>query len=142
MLRVLNLQNLDDIEHKYTLIDIEPNTVITTSMLGKKNKSGQQLVGIACNNLSSSVNGIIRTSDYIDIYVLSDETSFETIENQKPKFEKVYVEEAFNESGVSISNSDKDTIAKNFNLLVKDEQVEEIVTAVANHPIYVVKHIK
>lgn len=156
------ITNLKDIKGNYALVNIGENTIITDAMTKspKKDLAGDKMIGFSCGDLPTSVNGIIRTSDYIDIYILSDEddSQNQTImtdekgnvvtENAegfnttaRPAFTRVYVSSAFDENGKLIVNSDDTSIAKNFNIVVNEEDADIIVNAINNKSIYIVKNI-
>lgn len=55
---------------KYIMISANKNTVLTPDMLADVAEIGEKEVGIATDSLASAINGILRSSDYVDIYVI------------------------------------------------------------------------
>lgn len=158
--------SVEDVKDKYALIKIEKDTIITKSMVKKpENIKGDKMIGFSCDDLATSVNGIIRTSDYIDIYIINEEedgSSFSSnnanpegetsvadeegnitsvTSSLKPTFTNIYVSSAFDEKGTLIVNSDATSIAKNFNIIVDKKDADTIVNAINDKTIYIVKNV-
>lgn len=133
----------------YAEIDLGKGEILTTPKLKKVEDviDGDKMVGISCDNLSTAVNGIIRTSDYIDIYVFSDDGTVNAdgsgiAESSKPAFANIYVLSAFDENGKIITNADDTSIAKNFNVVINEADADKLVNALSNNKIYITKSTK
>ncbi|WP_027431979.1 CpaB family protein [Lachnospira multipara] len=65
------ITDLSQIKDTYALYDLSKNTVLTDNMFYSINdaENGTKEIGISLSSLTSGVNGIIRESDYIDLYI-------------------------------------------------------------------------
>lgn len=65
------ITDLSQIKDTYALYDLSKNTVLTDNMFYSINnaENGTKEIGISLLSLTSGVNGIIRESDYIDLYI-------------------------------------------------------------------------
>lgn len=66
------LTSLSNIQGNYVKYDLPANTVVTNKMFQNIEDvvAGTNEIGIAMADLTGSVNGILRASDYIDIYIV------------------------------------------------------------------------
>lgn len=57
----------------YTITNLNKNGILTEDMLSPVAEDGTQEIGIATASLASAINGILRDSDYVDIYVIPED---------------------------------------------------------------------
>ncbi|WP_027438733.1 SAF domain-containing protein [Lachnospira multipara] len=71
------ITDLSQIKDTYALYDLSKNTVLTDNMFYSINdaENGTKEIGISLSSLTSGVNGIIRESDYIDLYIYTGNTN-------------------------------------------------------------------
>lgn len=74
------ITNLSEIENTFALYPLAQNTVITKEMFHDIDTelNGDKEIGISVSSLAGAVNGILRSSDYIDIYILAENKDGQT----------------------------------------------------------------
>lgn len=77
------ITDISSIKDTYILYDVSANSIITDNMFYSINESenGTKEIGIALSSLTASTNGIIRESDFVDLYInfnTSNSTSLES----------------------------------------------------------------
>ncbi len=65
------ITDISSIKDTYILYDVSANSIVTDNMFYSINESenGTKEIGIALSSLTSGVNGIIRESDFVDLYI-------------------------------------------------------------------------
>lgn len=133
------LNGISTLENTYAAFDINANTIITNGMFYSVNdaEKGNREISFAVAGLSGSVNGTVRASDYIDIYIVNPVENKEDEDDNKdsnvaaatPAYTHVYVSEAYTEDGIKISNTDKTSIAARFTIVVPEKEADNIINA-------------
>ncbi len=137
--------------------DVEPNTTLTASMTYDVNAIYSQFsdpkeIGLSVTDISQAATGIVRTGDYVDIYVysknknVSNITAGEVIDDRSeradakssgPMYKNIYVSKAFDAAGVAISNEDDVTTCQRINIVVNASDATKLYNAVQNGEIYI-----
>lgn len=154
--------------------DVTDNSVLTDTMFYDVNKIYAQFtdpkeIGLNMSELSQAVSGIVRTGDYVDIYIFSDSNqsvvealraSNETQSGESqttgragkdktegtsvitPMYKNVYVSKAFDSAGAQIANEDTTTTCQRINIVVNAEDASRIYEAVRKGTIYISRTVK
>lgn len=149
------LYDLADIYNKASYFDIGPKTPVTLRMFYDVNMiyaqfDDPQEIGLNASEASQIINGIIRTGDYVDIYVLqnlygqeSDEsTAYVSHTNEKPLFSRVYVSKAFDAAGNYIKNDDEKSITQRINVVLEGKDAAQVFRALQSGTLYVSKNVE
>lgn len=162
---VLAVVDIDKVADTYAVIDIGKGNIITKNLFASvlEEEKGTKMIGIPAESIADSVNGIVRTSDYIDIYLVSKEYDKDEVvltesyiedisgnqyecerevfaDDVTPLFEHIYVDGCFDANGVRIANEDAETCATSFNVVLEKEDADKIVSALASDwKIYITK---
>ncbi len=94
--------------------------------------TGTHEIGISVGDASHIVNGIIRTSDLVDIYIING------AEETAPVFKNVYVAKVFS-GGVMIPNDDTKSVVQSFNVLLSEEEANRLISLMQTGEILIVK---
>lgn len=134
---------------KFTNRDYKKNDIVTTDGLTKaantyaKNISKPVEVSFAIESLQDSVSGTIREGNYINIYGLrnKDDQNGETLKETDSDFtfKHIYIEKAYDSSGVEIASSDKESIAQMFTVIIDENDAEMFNEMIANASLKLVK---
>lgn len=149
------IYNLEDIERKAISFNATPGTILTQSMFysindiyGKYNNPKE--IGLSMSDISQAVGGIIRTGDYVDIYILTKQntSSLSSAEldayrpmKTTPIYSHVYVSKAFDSSGNVIENSDKTSVCQRINVIVGEDEVNTLYKSILDGSIYISKAV-
>ncbi|MFI3238269.1 MAG: SAF domain-containing protein [Lachnospiraceae bacterium] len=76
------------------------------------------IIGFSADDLYQVVGGVLRAGDYIQIYHVSREE-----QDEMYTWDCVYVEEVFDNSGISLSRSDTTTPAQRINIYMEESEV-------------------
>ena len=153
--------------------DLGANTPVTMSMTYDVNKIYAQFedpkeIGLSVSDISQAVTGVVRSGDYVDIYIYSNErsggisslleedkeeddtdspklttdtASRNKITATKPLYTNVYVSKAFDASGAIIPNDDKTTTCQRINIVLNTEDASKIYDAVQKGTVYISKKV-
>lgn len=135
-------------------IDVKAGTPLTESMLYSVDnilatmKNPKEL-SLSLSDLVQGVSGIIRTGDYIDVYILEKaNTSYslsgateQSTYKPAPILSHVYVSGAFDSNGTEISNSDNVTACQRVNVIIEEESAQTIYSKILNGYVYAVKEV-
>lgn len=132
------LSSAQQIEDMVAVADIERGVLLTGGMFEKLDeiKSGMRtpvIAGFKADDLYQVVGGVLRTGDRINIYHVSEEGEAGL------KWQNVFVQQVFDNSGVSISNEDKQTAAQRINVYLEQANVEQFYSELATGTLRVVK---
>ena len=147
------IDDISQISGTYVVNDIAKNSVVYAKQFEKVADAidGTREVGVDTANLSASVNGVLRTSDFVDIYVFTDEEAqavsgatmdqTEVVSNivseKSPTYSRVYVNSVFDDSGNIIKNDDDSSIAERFNIILDEDKADVLVSALQTGTVYI-----
>ena len=149
----------------FALTDINKNEILVNNKFGaiENEEVGTKKISIPCaNTVTGSVNGTIRTSDYIDIYIVPTDynisgsvkkgydISGETEEKKptsynllKPTYTRVYVSEVFDDKNVKIANNDTSSVTASFNIVLPESEADYVMSAICSgYKIYTVLNVE
>lgn len=161
--------NLEDIKDSFALAFIPKNGILTINNFGALSdvEEGTREVGFEVDSIAGGVNGILRASDYIDIYVVDKDYTMNEEENDtmwgitydkeermkeegkasvsvshepkilEPTFKRIYVSKVFDKDGLQIQNSDTESATTNFNVVLDEEQANLLLSAMQTGSVYV-----
>lgn len=110
---------------------IEPGTLITQGMFRPlsdilKHMEKPVIAGFKADDLYQVVGGVLRAGDRIHIYKVDEETG-EAI----TIWEDIFIQAAFDQSGLEIGNADPITAAQRINVYLDKDDVENFYTELA-----------
>lgn len=82
-------------------------------------ENGTRQIAIQLNN-KGNINGAIRTSDYVDLYLIDDKT-----EQTEPVLKHVFVDRAYSTDGIEILNGLNGTV--NITITVSEETADMLI---------------
>lgn len=149
------IYNLEDIEGKAISFDATLGTILTRSMFYSINDiyskyNNPKEIGLSMSDISQAVGGIIRTGDYVDVYILTKQNTsslssaeLDTYRPMKtaPIYSHVYVSKAFDSSGNVIENSDKTSVCQRINVIVGEDEVNTLYKSILDGSIYISKAV-
>lgn len=151
------ITNLAELYGKAPYFELAPKTALSSNMFKNIDEivtgmKEPKLMAISTDGVTRIVNGIIRSGDMVDIYIVEpsaegeqSETGAETATGTgieaEPEYAGVYVQEAFDGAGVSIPNEDKTSLCQNINVLFEASKIQGYYEKAENATVYVVKHI-
>lgn len=137
--------------------DMEEGTIVTQGMFEKidevtKDMAEPVIAGFKAEDMYQVVGGVLRAGDRIHIYnVCTVETGIQTEEGTMPQngdreetitrliWEDVFVEEVFDQSGMTIPNEDKMTAAQRINVYLDKSDIETFYSELAQGSLRAVK---
>ena len=150
------ITDISTVDGTFVTYDIAKNSVIYDAEFQKIKDvvTGTREVGVDTANLSASVNGILRSSDFVDIYIfdsaeevqqVSDDTTVvddsqpvsNSLTTTTPTYSRVYVNKVFDSSGNVIANDDNTSIAERFNVTLEESDADYLVSALQQGLVYV-----
>ena len=136
-------ENFDTrITEYYAECDIAGKSMLLNTYMSKTldKADGDVKVGISVTSPTNLVNGLIRTSDFVDIYIIDYSLDAEeAIKGLSPVYTGVYVSEVFTSNGTPIKNDDKTSTAQRFNVLLSQENAEKLIGLMQTGNVFVVK---
>lgn len=150
------ITDLTELVGKSTRVELKVGTPITTTMLYEENELYASMeepkeLALSASDLIQGVSGIIRTGDYIDVYLLSkSQTTYSLSDEQmqtfntntgEPILKHVYVSGAFDAAGKIIPNSDKTTACQRFNIVLDKKDASAFYKGLLDGNIYIQKEI-
>lgn len=155
------ITDLAELYGKAPYFELAPKTALSSNMFKNIDEIAAgmkepKLMAISTDGVTRIVNGIIRSGDMVDIYIVEPSTEGEQSEmgaetesgtgtetepDEGPAYAGVYVQEAFDGAGVSIPNEDKTSLCQNINVLFEASKIHEYYEKAENATVYVVKHI-
>lgn len=131
------VKRTDELIDKATVFSITEGTIVTESMfresyIGSKWMKEPVLLGFKVDDVYQVACGILRTGDRVHIYII-DDTGV-----AKLRWENVYIEEAFNNTGEYLGQKDEGR-ATRFNVFFEKADVEEFYTSLDSGRIRIVK---
>lgn len=126
------------LENLIAVFDIDEGVLLTEGMFTEqkevlRNMSEPVTAGFKAEELYQVIGGTLRTGDRIHIYQVNEEG--ETL----PVWLNVFVQQAFDSSGMLIANDDKTTPAQMLNVYLDKKDVEAFYTELAKGTLRVVK---
>lgn len=151
------ITNLAELYGKAPYFELAPKTALSSNMFKNIDEIAAgmkepKLMAISTDGVTRIVNGIIRSGDMVDIYIVEPstegnpsetgaETGTDTELDAEPAYAGIYVQEAFDGAGVSIPNEDKISLCQNINVLFEASEIHGYYEKAENATVYVVKHI-
>ncbi len=119
---------------------IDSGSILTAGMFLPRQQALDGLehpvvASIKAEDLQQAVGGVLRTGDYIDIYILKE--TGETI----LLWEKLYVQKSFDSSGNPISAEDSFSAASRINLYLDSKDVQAFYNGMAEGTLRIVKRV-
>lgn len=132
------ITNESQLENLIAVFEIDEGVLLTDGMFTEqkevlKNMAEPVTAGFKAEELYQVIGGTLRTGDRIHIYQVNDEG--ETF----PVWLNVFVQQAFDSSGMLIANDDKTTPAQMLNVYLDKKDVEAFYTELAKGTLRVVK---
>lgn len=132
------LISVEQISDMVPVVDIEKGVLLTTGMFEEMNEITADMrtpviAGFKAEDLYQVVGGVLRTGDRINIYQITEDG--EAVLN----WQNVFVQQVFDNAGVSIASDDKETAAQRINVYLEQENVEQFYAQIAAGTIRVVK---
>ncbi len=149
------LYDLKDIYDKACYFEIGVKTPVTLNMFYDVNLIYSQFddpqeIGLNATEASQIINGIIRTGDYVDVYVIQNQQAQESDEsityvsrsNEKPLFSRVYVSQAFDAAGKMIENSNDSAVTQRINLVLEGKDAAQLFRALQTGVLYISRNVE
>lgn len=132
------LISLEQVQDMVAVADIEKGVLLTEGMFEEiesitKNMQSPVIAGFRADDLYQVVGGVLRTGDRINIYHMTQDG--EVVLN----WQDVFVQQVFDNGGVSIANGDKQTAAQRINVYLEQGNVEQFYTELSTGSLRVVK---
>lgn len=132
------LVSMEQIEDMVSVADIEKGVLLTGGMFEELNEITVHMqvpviAGFKADDLYQVVGGVLRTGDRINIYQITEEG--EAILN----WQNVFVQQVFDNAGISIANDDEQTAAQRINVYLEQANVEQFYSQLATGTLRVVK---
>ncbi len=132
------LISMEQIQDMVAVAEIDEGTLLTSGMFEKieevtRDMQTPVIAGFKAEDLYQVVGGVLRTGDRIHIYYVTEEGK--AVLNWR----NVFVQQVFDNTGVSITNEDKQTTAQRINVYLNQEDVERFYSGLATGSIRVVK---
>lgn len=134
---------------KFAARDYSAKDIVTTDGLKDSereynaNIKNPTKVSFSVGSVSDSVSGTIREGDYINIYGMTSgfngEGQAAKINNKNYTFKHVYIDKAYDGSGVEIETSDKETEAALFTIIIEESDVDIFNEMIANSDLKLAK---
>lgn len=134
---------------KFAARDYSAKDIVTTDGLKDSerkynaNIKNPTKVSFSVGSVSDSVSGTIREGDYINIYGMTSgfngEGQAAKINNKNYTFKHVYIDKAYDGSGVEIETSDKETEAALFTIVIEENDVDIFNEMIANSDLKLAK---
>ena len=132
---------------KYLLCDVSSKTLCTENLFGElplKDENSRTL-SLKVEDVSQAVNGMLRASDKVDLYLVptsyKEETESSEVDgNEKKKvvfeeLQKTYpsltLDAVYDTDGFEIPNDDKTRLAIAFDITVNDKDADKIISMIA-----------
>lgn len=130
--------SVEQVSAGMAVYDIDKGTVLTEGMFEAVNDiTGEMeepvIAGCKADDLFQMVGGVLRAGDRIHIYGVNNENRVELLWNN------VYVQQVFDNAGISIQPGDDDSPAQRLNLYMDKRVVEEFYSGLAAGTLRVVK---
>ena len=163
------ITDVSALANTYATINIPKNMVVTSDYVKNIKDAivGDKEIGINTADLAGSVNGILRASDFIDIYIVPNtfekdlqkqnaqvvmdngdgttsvvtptaSATMTTVPDIEPAYTRVYVNRVFNDEGNLIANNDVESLATRFNITLPAEDANYLISALQVSKIYIV----
>ncbi len=128
----------EQVQEMVVVADIDKGALLTAGMFETINDITKEMqepviAGFRAEDLYQVVGGVLRRGDRIHIYQLTEEGT--AVLN----WENVFVQQVFDNGGVSIGGEDKETAALRINVYLEQADVEQFYTQLAMGTIRVVK---
>lgn len=140
----------DSMEDMTAVYDIAPGTYLMSSMFEEismieSEYVSPKIIGFKAEDLAEVVGGVLRTGDRVDIYLLNTLQNEETVGIQEEEYEavlqweNVYIQQAFDSSGVNITPDDSALSAQRFNIYLEEEDIPDFLAALEKGILRMVK---
>lgn len=137
-------------------INVKPGTPLSDSMVYTVNEvyanmKAPKELSLSMSDLVQGVSGIVRTGDYIDIYILQktpysyslSEAEMQQQINSSGEaiLKHVYVSGAFNANGAIIPNFDRESSCQRINVVVEEEDTKLLYNKMLDGYVYIIKEV-
>lgn len=134
------LTTLQQVQDMAAIYDVEQGTHLTEGMFEELRNiwSGMEepvIAGFRAEDIYQVVGGTLRAGDRIHIYIVKDETA-------RLAWENIYVQQVFDASGGSISNTDQTMAAQRINIYLDKSDIAAFYSEMADGSLRVVKLCK
>lgn len=126
------ITSISSIKDTYAVCNLSANTVLTKGMFADidEAENGDREIGFEISGLSGSINGTLRASDFIDMYIYNSDDNKKS--DATPTYSKVYISAVYTADGVKIANNDTTSLAARFTIVVPKEEADKIINAYAS----------
>ncbi len=134
------LTTLQQVQDMAAIYDVEQGTHLTEGMFEELRNiwSGMEepvIAGFRAEDIYQVAGGTLRAGDRIHIYIVKDETA-------RLAWENIYVQQVFDASGGSISNTDQTMAAQRINIYLDKSDIAAFYSEMADGSLRVVKLCK
>ncbi len=134
------LTTLQQVQDMAAIYDVEQGTHLTEGMFEELRNiwSGMEepvIAGFRAEDIYQVAGGTLRAGDRIHIYIVKDETA-------RLAWENIYVQQVFDASGGSISNTDQTMAAQRINIYLDKSDIAAFYSEMADGGLRVVKLCK
>ncbi len=132
------LISAEQITERIPVADIEKGVLLTEGMFQEVEEITAHMqvpviAGFKAEDLYQVVGGVLRTGDRINIYEITEEG------DAVLSWQNLFVQEVFDNGGVSIASDDKQTAAQRMNVYLEQADVERFYSRLASGTLRVVK---
>lgn len=144
---VIQTDHIEDMVAAYT---ISEGTYLMGSMFEKVNEieneyESAKIVSLKADDISQVAGGVLRTGDRVDIYLVNENKvtgtdGEESIEyDAELRWENVYIQQAFDGSGVKIPADNSELSSQRFNIYLDESDIPEFLAAFEKGNLRIVK---